>query len=181
MCRDQIKSIPEGIDYSGEMGWPCHLGGAVDVLRAASSGSAKPRNCIVFYYPDPAPDLNLNPSFAVQSRVTIYNAAAESCITAAQKGIFNENIIVLTDVANCIMEMYPDGTSLTKGRTRLNKLRGVAVFVTYDTTQIEDNPEIGMALPEGRMVVNCQPILELNVTPFSLCHAAMLSAQESGP
>ena len=114
----------------------------------------------------------------MQQRVAIYNAAAKSCITAAQKGLLNRNVIVLTHVADCIVEKYPDGTSLTKGKSILTKLRGVAVFVTYDTTKIKDNPEIGMALPEGGTVVNCHPISELNVTPFSVCHVAMLGARE---
>ena len=83
-CRNQIDKIPAHI-RTGEMGWPCYLGGAVAVPRAASSESPKPRNCIVSYYPDPAPDLSLNPSFAVQSWVTIYDAAAEFC---SPKGYF---------------------------------------------------------------------------------------------
>ena len=69
--------------------------------------------------------------------------------SAAQKGISNKNVIVLTDVASCIMEKY-DGTLIAKGETRLSKLRGVAVFVIYDTTEIEMTLALGWRFWGGK-------------------------------
>ena len=173
-CQGQREHIKEKKIRYGHLGWPCHRGAAVHIPHESLT-SAAPRNCIVFYTPHPAPDLSSNPNAAVQERPFLYNAVAEKCIDEAQKS----PIITLSEVTNCIMDQYPDG----KGgmQLRLNTLRGNAVFVMYGNLELADDPDIGTAFPEGMIATNCQPIRELNFSPFSICHAALLSAIERTP
>ena len=167
------------------MGWPCHLGGAVEVVRAALTERAKPRNCIVFYSPEPAPNLKLRdrPRTVVQNRVAIYSKVAESCVAAAQKVDLSFEPVALTAVADCIMHNYPTNDfleDLPKVTYRLSKARGVVVYVKYDMPGIAD--DIGLAVPEGQVVQNCYPITfpaSLSLVPVRLCHAALMSATET--
>ena len=165
------------------MGWPCHFGGAVEVLGAASTKYAKPRNCIVFYSPEPGQDMSQHPSTWVQGRVGVYGEIANFCIDAAQKKAMSNEIIALSNIATCIMEAYPDKIGPVRKRpavrTRLNSLRGVAVYVIYGMPDVID--DIGVSVPEGQVVQNCKKFSfpdSLGLKPVSLCHTALLSATE---
>ena len=128
---------------------------------------------MVFYIPDLPP--MLHPS-VIQYRIALHSKVVKACIAAAKKRTLDNGIIALSNVAECIMKDYPDGTP--EGVTPLNKLRGVAVYVRYDTGD-EVDPFMGMALPEGAIAMNCEPIPELSVSPFSICYAALFNAKES--
>ena len=159
------------------------MGGAVEVLRAASANSANPRNCIVFYSPEPPPDLTIHFRPAVRNRVAIYSDVAKSCMAAAQKAVLRFDPIALTAVADCIMHNYPTNDfleDLPKVTYRLSKARGVVVYVKYDMPGIAG--DIGLAVPEGLIAQNCYPITfpaSLNLVPVRLCHVALMSATES--
>ena len=165
------------------MGWPCHFGGAVEVFGAASTEYAKPRNCIVFYTPEPGQDMSQHPSTWVKGRVGVYGEIANFCIDAAQKRAMSNEIIALSDIATCIMEAYPDEIGPVRKRpavhTHLSSLRGVAVYVKYGMPDVID--DIGVSVPVGQVVQNCTPFSfpdSLGLKPVSLCHTALLSAIE---
>ena len=156
----------------------------MEVLGAASTKYAKPRNCIVFYTPEPAQDMSRHPSAWVKERVGVYGEIANFCIDAAQKSAMSNKIIALSDIATCIMGAYPDKIGPVRKRpavrTRLNSLRGVAVYVKYGMPDVID--DIGVSVPEGQVVQNCTPFAfpdSLGLKPVSLCHTALLSAIET--
>ena len=70
----------------------------------------------------------------------------------------------------------PNGIYFTD--LHLNKVRGVAAFVKYGDLDLVEDPDIGTAFPEGMIATNCQPVREMNIAPFSICHAALFSSVE---
>ena len=165
------------------MGWPCYLGGVVEVFGAASTKFAKPRNCIVFYTPEPAQDMSKNPRSTVRGRQGIYEKTAAFCIGAAQESYMSNQIIALSDIATCIMKAYPDDIGAVLNRPsfdpHLAKLRGVAVYVKYEMPGVID--DIGVSVPEGQIVQNCYEFSfadSLGLKPVFLCHTALMSSVE---
>ena len=168
------------------MGWPCYLGGVVEVFGAALTEIAKPRNCIVFYTPEPAQDMSINPRSTVRGRQGIYQEIAAFCIGAAQESAMSNQIIALSDIATCIMKAYPKdigpARNLPSFNPHLAKLRGVAVYVKYEMPGVID--DIGVSVPEGQIVQNCKKFSfadSLGLKPVFLCHTALMSAVEDRP
>ena len=86
---------------------------------------------------------------------------------------------MLSRVANCIMNQYPDGKR--GAHLHINMLRSIAVFVQYGDLDLLDNPDIGTAFPEGMIATNCLPIRELNLSPLAYAMLRSSAPQKEIP
>ena len=160
----------------GDMGWPCHRGGAVAVSQLTAN--LERINCMLFYT---TPGY-LKTDSIYFSRQPRYHDVVRQC----EREEMHKRPINLSALVACVMRVYPDDLKSIKEpekmlykRSELADLRGVGAFVAEKGHKY-GTPEIGYALPTGGVLFHCLPVklADSGLPPVSICIMAMFSCSE---